>query len=663
MTNSKHGLLYILFCIALVATHTAWADTKEDYVFNLTLKELLNHKVTTVSRYEELLKNSPGVATVLTQDDIRLFGAKNLIDIINLLPSTLVLSNNLFPNDQIVVRGDISDTADHVLLLINGYPFRTTALRTGASRQLLYTFPVENIKRVEYVRSPGSALYGPNSFSGVINIITLSPEESKGAVSITTGSFGERKFNVSKAIDTDVFSGKFHFYAQQSDGWDYSYQLSDGSTDNNNLVHDSTALFAEGHVYRFSFTLFKDKLEGNTFGHTSTPIKQRFKDDSTFINTKYSIDISEHWKTNAQLSLSRLKSLTFTSNEWNFDWENQLKLGKSQAVWGLNVIRLNDVKSVPENPVNLKITPWDTTQYTIYGQVNYFLKDTQFILGGQWLKAEFQSSTFVPRLGIVQALNDHWTLKALYNEAYRAPNAIETQLDLSFPPFSVTGNPRLKPERVKTTELQLAYQKRNYYMALTLYDIRQDELIVDTRDLANLTISYDNLDRREYSGAEFELNYLHPNWNIQGSISYQENSGSNAQLGLKEIKNISTAPHVLAKIGAAYHRDNWSLGVFDNIVGKYVSNEAYLAPGKTAKVNPDAGGNHIVTANWHLLAGNYVNIQNDRLTFTLNAYNLLNQEIWANYFFSIPESTQTPSINTYPLMPERSFYLSMNYRW
>src|SRR6185503_8562129 len=88
---------------------------------------------------------------------------------------------------MIAARGDQTKiNGGHVLFLINGRPTREV-LEGGLVSDLLESFPIDVLERIEVIKGPGSVLYGSNAFSAVVNLI-VAKADSSGAV--FTGSAG-----------------------------------------------------------------------------------------------------------------------------------------------------------------------------------------------------------------------------------------------------------------------------------------------------------------------------------------------------------------------------------------------------------------------------------------------------------------------------------------
>lgn len=150
-------------------------------------------EVAIATRHETPVGKAPSVVTVITAEEIKNLGYRTFVEILRTVPGFELLKNGargaVFPS----TRG--LGSANKVRLMLNGHlvndPFR------GEAFFHFDDFPVENIKRIEIVRGPGSALYGENAFSAVINIITFDAKDIDGVkMSDGYGSFDTEEGNV-----------------------------------------------------------------------------------------------------------------------------------------------------------------------------------------------------------------------------------------------------------------------------------------------------------------------------------------------------------------------------------------------------------------------------------------------------------------------------------
>lgn len=137
------------------------------------------------------LRRAPAVATVITAQDIALMGATDIDQVLEAVPGIHVSrSSNTFA-PLYLIRGIHSEFNAQTLMLLNGVPL--TTLFVGNRGLGWGDMPVENIARIEIIRGPGSALYGADAFSGVINVITKTAADVAGAdFGARLGSFRSR---------------------------------------------------------------------------------------------------------------------------------------------------------------------------------------------------------------------------------------------------------------------------------------------------------------------------------------------------------------------------------------------------------------------------------------------------------------------------------------
>jgi outer membrane receptor for ferrienterochelin and colicin len=134
------------------------------------------------------LRRAPAVASVITAADIAAMGATDLDQVLESVPGVHVNRGPNGNNPLYVVRGIVTAYTPQLLMLQNGVPITTAFI--GNKGNLWGGYPVEHIARIEIIRGPGSALYGSDAFSGVINIITKGAAEAQGTeFGMRAGSF------------------------------------------------------------------------------------------------------------------------------------------------------------------------------------------------------------------------------------------------------------------------------------------------------------------------------------------------------------------------------------------------------------------------------------------------------------------------------------------
>lgn len=179
----KRILLFIAFTVSALAVYSQ-EDTDNDEVgalFDLPLEELMNMQVSVASKNTTPLRQSPGIVSVLTESEIEHSGARDLIDLLRLVPGMEFGAEW----DQIIglgVRGN-NATEGKALILIDGHQLNETNYGIFPFGRHILT---QNIKQIEIIRGPGSAQYGGAAELAVINIITKKGEDING-VEVSTG--------------------------------------------------------------------------------------------------------------------------------------------------------------------------------------------------------------------------------------------------------------------------------------------------------------------------------------------------------------------------------------------------------------------------------------------------------------------------------------------
>jgi iron complex outermembrane receptor protein len=147
--------------------------------------------VSIASGSRQPIARAPSVASVVTAEDIAAIGAADLDEVLETVPGLHVSRSPIGYNSIYTIRGIHTQYNPQVLMLVNGIPI--TGVYTGNRSQIWGGMPVENIARIEVIRGPGSALYGADAFSGVINSITRTAADLDGTqLGLRGGSFNSR---------------------------------------------------------------------------------------------------------------------------------------------------------------------------------------------------------------------------------------------------------------------------------------------------------------------------------------------------------------------------------------------------------------------------------------------------------------------------------------
>jgi outer membrane receptor for ferrienterochelin and colicins len=133
--------------------------------------------VTVASRYAQTVRKAPSIVTLVTADEIRERQYRKVSDVLRTLPGFYVWRSEE-GRDLAAIRGVVSSDNNKLLVLVDGVPWYEGVYTHGFIDDFL---PISNVSRIEVIKGPGSAIYGTNAFTGVVNIVTFSAAELDGA--------------------------------------------------------------------------------------------------------------------------------------------------------------------------------------------------------------------------------------------------------------------------------------------------------------------------------------------------------------------------------------------------------------------------------------------------------------------------------------------------
>ena len=183
-----HWRLGLLLSAVLAAPALAEPDINA-----LSLEQLANVQITSVSKQREPLSDAAASVFVISHDDVVQSGATSLGDILRLAPNIQVMQTS--PSNYVItargLNGNSADQnfSDKLLVLIDGRSVYTP-LYSGVYWDM-QDVPPEDIERVEVISGPGGTLYGANAVNGVINIVTKGAAATQGGVLDLTGGTNE----------------------------------------------------------------------------------------------------------------------------------------------------------------------------------------------------------------------------------------------------------------------------------------------------------------------------------------------------------------------------------------------------------------------------------------------------------------------------------------
>jgi outer membrane receptor for ferrienterochelin and colicins len=320
-------ILWLLLIVSIsspLAARNNSTNSELDYLL-LSLEELGNINTSIATGNSTSLDQAPAAATVITAKQIQALGASTIDDVLETVPGLHIALSGAFRLDTIYsIRGIHTTLNSQVLLLINGYP---TQYSVSGGRPPLLRQSVNNVSRIEVLRGPGSAIYGSDAFSGVINIITKSAREIDGTeVGSKIGSFGFREVWLQSGHQFKKWDVNFSLNHQQTNGDSDRTIDSDFQTSFDNLIGTSASLapgaLATGYEitdasiglvnehWAMNARTWQSNNTGNGAGGAQS-LDPESKDDLSLYTTDISFETSawfEAWDNSVKLNYAYFKT-------------------------------------------------------------------------------------------------------------------------------------------------------------------------------------------------------------------------------------------------------------------------------------------------------------------------------------------------------------------
>ena len=524
----------------------------EDSLFELSFEELLDVNISLATKTPETRATVPSSITVFSHQHISLLGVNNAYELMNFVPgfqSTRGDWVGAVPKEH--TRGVYLDSGN-VLVMINGLRLNESSF--GKASVYMPFIPVEVIERVEFIRGPGSALYGSNAFLGVMNVVT---KQNHNQVSLSIGEHGylQGGVNISKEFKPGVSLYSNLYWEKRSGELYRPFEVRD----------PMDAYFAEfgmkwgkGRVsFHANQTMLGEfvNLAGWSAGnkHKSKNIAVNFaydwiKSDAWHVSTEFQFiehNIESHGLIASAEEL-RLENDFFIGPSWGtfdatlkidasythdadltynfgaeYSEEEHSKAGIRTSYFDFNSGQLYVDEQFYQNGI-ITVSDYDEFKgllqsfdsYALYGQVKYELDtDITLFLGGRFDEVKHIDNKLSPRLALIYKFNDEHTLKVQYGESFRTPvsNELNSNDDVTI------GNPDLKSEYVKTTELVWHAQYDAWQVDVVVFDNELEDFInLVPIDVQQSRFTFDNVFETSMQGIE-----LNGNFNISSNTWFE----------------------------------------------------------------------------------------------------------------------------------------------
>ena len=498
----------------------------------------------------------PGIVSILDGDRLRALGARTVWDAMSYVPGVQpMLDGTATP--EVAVRGiPFPFNSGSIQILLNSVPIARASAGLNASVLLL---PLVQVERVEFIRGPGSVLYGDFAFQGLINIVT---KKTGGLVEGGADSHGGRDAALLASGGSARWTGSVNLAAKASD--------------------DAVLPLGErAHEDRFSgivnvkygdFSLQSQAVDRHlTDAVAAHGVPPRRGETNWSSDARYSTQWSESLAFDAHVQYlynnvdtvpQQFKGSEVNSGvdvHWN-GWSRQNWLAGVEYSDG-SIDRAGAVLQSPPGstlpPATLVITDRHRDVASVFVQDQIELTSAlSTTLGARWDDNSEIGERVTPRAALVWQPAEHHVLKLQYSEGYRAPAFFElyaqgTRADLNF-------------EVNRTAEFNYVYERPQLTARATLFHTR----IADMVFIDPVHRSFGNVAWAKAQGAEFELTQqLGARLRLDANLSYVD-ARDNRDLPQLAPQAIAEAAHWMGNLGVLWNpaRD-WTVGAHWNRVG------------------------------------------------------------------------------------------------
>src|SRR5256714_763913 len=464
----------IVFTLGLVCfTPLGFAQQPEsavsaDSLKKLSIEQLMNLQVTSVSKRPERLSQTASAIQGITQEGIQRSGAASL-------PEALRLATNLqvaqLDSRQwaISARGFNGTAANKLLVLIDG---RTvyTPLFSGVFWDV-QEVPLADIDRIEVISGPGATLWGANAVNGVINVITKDAKDTQGLLLSGGGGTEQHGFGTVRYGAALGPSVRARFYGRGFDRDATAFPGGQGAADDWYLGQGGFRMdwdASSGTRVTLQGDLYDGRIAQDSGGDIAVSGRN--------VMAKWSHTLSGRSSLAAHLYYDRThRDIPGLFGEdldtYDVDLQHRTRLGdRHDVVWGLGYRNINDRTAIGSDSTPAFLPLHVAREgFTGFVQDEIALHPNRFhlTLGTKIEHNDYTGFEVQPSGRVNWRLSPSATLWAAVSRAVRAPSRVDRELFApAKPPYVLAGGPDFHSEEELAYEL--GYRRHQGSLALSV---------------------------------------------------------------------------------------------------------------------------------------------------------------------------------------------------
>jgi iron complex outermembrane recepter protein len=533
------------------------APSPQTDLTEVSIENLMNVEVTSVSRTEQKLSRVAAAIFVITQEDIRRSGATNIPDLLRMVPGLDVAEIN-GSTWAIGSRGFNQQFANKLQVMVDGRSVYSPTFSEVFWDTL--DLPLSDIDRIEVIRGPGGSVWGANAVTGVISIFTKKAADTKGTLVEAGGGNIEQGFGMVQyggELSKDTGFRVYSKYFNQAplldlngqggaDGW---RRLREGFRMDSTLSSKDSLMF-EGDVSTGREGEYGFELPSITSpGFIAAAEEISLADGS--LESVWNHTYSARSESSLQFSYDQHRRDDPLNpekrNTFDLDFRHHLAAGdRQEIVWGLGYQETSDhiggsltVQIIPASRSLQLFSSFIQDEIALVPQKAYLT------VGAKLEHNDFTGFDSMPSIRATWTPSEHHMLWTAVSRALRAPSQNDTNLVLNIgdiaPPgqtpvlLRLLGNPNFQDERLISYEVgyrTMISRRLSFDLAAYVndWDNAQTTEPSSTFFEATLppphevqTVMYENLMHGEAHGVEATANWkLKDRWSISPGFTYED---------------------------------------------------------------------------------------------------------------------------------------------
>ena len=499
--KTSRRIMVIAFCALSILAYPPWLPAQEEgeKTGNESVEEIFEdtkvmfigedlYTVSIASRREEPLRRAPAAVTIIGGEELKRY--RTLAEALSSVPGFFADRNET--KNRMYLRG----VPDSFLVLMDGVPFSNDTSTRDYPRET--ELSLDYLEKIEIIRGPGSALWGADAFSGIVNLVPRKGKDLEGTtVSSEVGTFNTQRYNLLSGYtvrDLDVllsanytatddfehnlpglndrkrdYAAEFYGKVRYKEHLEISGRLSNYKNFTQFDINPRQTLLpvasASSRGSGYLTPSWEERVREQWEGFLSTPRRDFHGEEYSpfsFLQAAYTKEIGSSSSLLLAAYFERFEnkeeSYWYTSKsenrqygfegkyDFNFLSDHFMTLGCSMKYndadstrWLLKIFDGRRLTIIPS---------FESYLYSCYFQDKYRITDNlELTAGVRYDEPDDYDNSVSPRIGLSWSFLDNFNLKLLYGRAYRTPAR-----------YLVVNESNLDTEKIESWEVELGYR-------------------------------------------------------------------------------------------------------------------------------------------------------------------------------------------------------------